>query len=97
VNTVLEVGGPEVMTYEDMLHRMAQKLGKDTPGLKIPVLPVLAAKVGVRVLTDVDPQLAVSLLDSLGNDVVVHDDTITSLLPGELLDFDAMIDVALAE
>jgi uncharacterized protein YbjT (DUF2867 family) len=97
VNTVLEVGGPEVMTYEDMLHRMAQKLGKDTPGLKIPVLPALAAKVGVRVLTDVDPQLAVSLLDSLGNDVVVHDDTITSLLPGELLDFDAMIDVALAE
>jgi uncharacterized protein YbjT (DUF2867 family) len=96
-NTVLEVGGPEVMTYEDMLHRMAQRLGQDTPGLKLPVLPTLAAKLGVKLLTDVDPQLAVSLLDSLGNDVVVNDDTITHLLPGELLSFDGMVDAALRE
>lgn len=97
VNTVLEVGGPEVMTYEDMLHRMADKLGRDTPGLKLPLIPAFAAKLGVKLLTDVDPQLAGNLLDSLGNDVVVNDDTITHLLPGDLLSFDAMVDVALAE
>lgn len=97
VNTVLEVGGPEVLTYEDMLHRMAQKLGRDTPGLKVPVIPAFAAKLGVKLLTDVDPQLAVSLLESLGNDVVVNDDTITHLLPGPLLTFDEMVDTALAE
>jgi uncharacterized protein YbjT (DUF2867 family) len=97
VNTVLEVGGPEVLTYEDLLHRMAQRLGRDTPGLKIPVIPGFAAKLGVKLLTDVDPQLAVSLLDSLGNDVVVNDDTITHLLPGDLLTFDEMVDAAIAE
>jgi uncharacterized protein YbjT (DUF2867 family) len=97
LNTVLEVGGPEVLTYEDMLHRMAQKLGRDTPGLKVPVIPGFAAKLGVKLLTDVDPQLAVSLLESLGNDVVVNDDTITRLLPGPLLTFDEMVDTALAE
>jgi hypothetical protein len=94
---VLEVGGPEVLTYEQMLHRMAQRLGQDTPGLKLPVLPDFAAKLGVRLLTDVDPQLAVSLLDSLGNDVVVHDDSITRLLPGPLMGFDEMVDAALAD
>jgi uncharacterized protein YbjT (DUF2867 family) len=97
VNRVLEVGGPEVMTYEDMLHRMAQRLGRDTPGLKLPVIPAFAAKLGVKLLTDVDPQLAVSLLESLGNDVVVNDDTITQLLPGDLMTFDQMVDAALAE
>lgn len=95
VGAVLEVGGPDRMTYEDMLHRMATRLGKDGPGVHVPVLPTAVAKVGVRLLTDVDPKLAGTLLGSLGNDVVVEDDRITTLLPGPLLGFEAMLDKAL--
>ncbi len=96
-DSTLEVGGPDVMTYEQMLHAVATRLGKDTRGLPVPVLPGAVARVGTRVLTDVDPDLAVTLLESLGNDVVVTDDAITRLLPGPLLGFAAMLDAALAE
>jgi uncharacterized protein YbjT (DUF2867 family) len=97
INTVLEIGGPDVLTYEQMLHQMADRLGKDTPGIKVRVLPRWAAQIGVGLLTDVDPRLAATLLDSLGNDVVVTDDRITRLLPGPLATFAEMLDVALAE
>jgi uncharacterized protein YbjT (DUF2867 family) len=91
---VFEIGGPDVMTYEDMLHRMAAHLGKDTPGLKLPFLPEGVAKLGVKLLTDVDAQLAATLLESLGNDVIVDDDRIRALFPGPLLTFEGMLDEA---
>jgi uncharacterized protein YbjT (DUF2867 family) len=94
IDSVLEVGGPDVMTYEDMLHRMATLLGKDSHGLKIPVIPTAIAKLGVKLLTDVDPQLAATLLESLGNDVVVNDDKILRLLPGPLMTFEEMLEAA---
>lgn len=95
VNSVLEIGGPDVMTYEDMLRRMAAELGKDGPSVSVPVVPKIAAEIGVRVVTDVDPTLAATLLDSLGNDVVVSDARIIRLLPGPLMTFDQMLDAAL--
>lgn len=96
VNSVLEIGGPDVMTYEDMLRRMATRLGKHGPSVSVPVIPKIAAKIGVRAVTDVDPTLAATLLDSLGNDVVVTDARVTRLLPGPLMTFDEMLDAALA-
>jgi uncharacterized protein YbjT (DUF2867 family) len=97
-NATFEVGGPDVMTYEQMLHVMARRLGKDTPGVKVPIIPSLLAKIGIRVVTDVDPQLAATLLESLGNDVVVTDGgRLAALLPGRLQTFDEMLDAALED
>ncbi len=96
-NVTFEVGGPDVMTYEQMLHTVAGRLGTDTRGVHLPVLPGGVAKLGTRLLTDVDPELAATLLDSLGNDVVVTDDRITRLLPGPLQSFAEMLDAALGE
>lgn len=95
VNRTFEVGGPDVLTYQDMLGRMARVLGKRGPEVPVPVLPPLFARLGVRLFTDVDPQLAATLLDSLGNDVVVTDDRLARLLPGHLAGFDEMLAAAL--
>ena len=95
-NTTFDVGGPDVLTYEQMLHVMARRIGHDKLRLKVPVIPRLLAKLGVRLVTDVDPKLAATLLDSLGNDVVVTDDgRMARLLPGPLYTFAEMLDLAL--
>ncbi len=96
VNATFEVGGPDVVTYAELLRIMAGKLGRRGPRIPVPVIPPFAAKIGVKLFTDVDPQLAATLLDSLGNDVVVHDDRITRLLPSRLQSLDAMLDAAIA-
>lgn len=95
VNRTFEVGGPDVLTYQDMLERMARALGRRGPVLPVPVIPPFAARLGARLFTDIDPQLAAMLLDSLGNDVVVTDDRLSVLLPGRLATFDEMLATAL--
>ena len=61
------------------------------------MIPSFAARIGVRLFTDVDPNLAATLLDSLGNDVVITDgDRIAKLLPGPLQDLGEMLDAAIA-
>jgi uncharacterized protein YbjT (DUF2867 family) len=96
INATFEVGGPDVVTYAQLLQVMATKLGKRGPRIPVPVIPSIAAKIGVRLFTDVDPQLAATLLDSLGNDVVVDDGRIARLLPGRLQDLGTMLDAAIA-
>lgn len=97
VNRVFEVGGPDVLTYAELLGRMDGLLGKRGPSFPIPVIPRVAAKIGTWLFTDVDPQLAATLLDSLGNDVVVTDgDRLAKLLPGSLASVEEMLAGALA-
>lgn len=96
-NRVYEVGGPDVLSYAELLARMETLLGKRGPSIPIPVIPRVAAKVGTRLFTNVDPQLAATLLDSLGNDVVVTDgNRLAALLPGPLAGVEEMLATALA-
>jgi uncharacterized protein YbjT (DUF2867 family) len=83
-----EIGGPEVLTYREMLEQAAQVMGRQPrPLLTVPFLtPWLSGK-GLRFVTDVDPDVGAALVESMGNEVVVRDDSITRLLPRSLLTF----------
>ncbi len=83
-----EIGGPEVLTYREMLKQAAHVMGRHPrPLFTVPFLtPWLSGK-GLRFVTDVDPDVGASLVESMGNEVVVHDDAITRLLPRQLLTF----------
>ena len=94
---VFEVGGDEVLRYAEMLRRVARIKGR--PLLLVPV-PLLSPSLSSRwlgLVTDVDYQSGRSLVDSMGNEVVVRDDSIRSVVPFELMGYDEAVRKALRE
>ncbi len=94
---ILEIGGSEVLTYAQMLRRTAAALEVRRPHLSLPTLPDTLTKWGISIFTDVDPQLALNLLHSLGNDVIVEQYPIDEVLPCDTMSFDQMLEEALAD
>ena len=92
-----EVGGPEVLTYLDMLQRAAKVRGKVLPNVKVPLLsPQVSAGV-LSLITDVDATTARNLIDSMNNEVVVRDRSIEQVLPGATMGYEDAVRLALAE
>jgi len=95
VGRVFEVGGPEVLEYVTMLRRVAGILGRPLVIVPVPLLsPGLSAR-WLGLVTDVDRQSGRSLIDSMTNEVVVHDDGIRSVVPFEPMGYDDAVRQAL--
>lgn len=90
-----EIGGPEVLTYEEIIRRTAAKMGKSPLILPIPVLSPRLSVYWVDLVTDVPRSVAHPLIYGLKNPVVVRDDRIRELLPIELTGFDDAVREAL--
>jgi uncharacterized protein YbjT (DUF2867 family) len=98
IGRVFEIGGPERLTYADMLHRAARvRNGRPVPILTVPVLTPRLSSLWISVVTDVDPTTARNLIDSMSTEVVVHDHSIESLVPGGCLGYDDAVRAALAQ
>ncbi len=77
---IFEIGGPEQMTYGEMLAIVGRMPG-GVLRLIVPV-PLLTPRLSshwLRLITDVDLQTARSLVDSMSNEVVVHDRRIEAI------------------
>ena len=93
-----EVGGPEVLTYAEMMQRVARiTKGRSLLMLPVPLLTPRLSSHWLSLVTDVDAATARNLIDSMNNEVVVHDDAITRLLPGSLMSYDDSIREALRQ
>jgi uncharacterized protein YbjT (DUF2867 family) len=93
-----EIGGPDVLTYAEIMKRTAGLMRRWTP-LVVPV-PVLTPRLSsywVGLVTDVDWRVARPLIDGLRNAVVVRDDSIREYLDFERTPFDTAVERALAE
>ena len=87
-----EIGGPDVLTYGEMLRRAARKLGAREPIIvPVPVLTPQLSAYWVGLVTSVDWQVARPLIDGLRNPVVVRDDSIRDVLPIDLTDYDTAV------
>jgi uncharacterized protein YbjT (DUF2867 family) len=92
-----EIGGPEVLTYAEMLRRTGRHLGRDPIILSVPVLTPRLSSYWVGLMTDVPWSVARPLIEGLKNPVVVTDDRIRTVVPVEETSFDEAIRRALAE
>jgi uncharacterized protein YbjT (DUF2867 family) len=82
---VFEIGGPEVLTYGEMLQQAALVMnGREIPVIEVPVLTPRLSSWWLALVTDVDSTTGRNLIDSMGTEVVVTDDAITRLVPLEL-------------
>lgn len=100
VNRTLDVGGPEVLTYSQMIHRFARVTGlKRRTVLGVPVLTPGLASRWIGLVTPLDTKVARPLVDSLVHEVVCRDDSERLLPPppGGGTGFDEAIRRAMAE
>ena len=94
---VFEIGGPEVLRYIDMLERAARILGKRLPSIGVPLLTPRLSSGWLALVTDVDLATARNLIDSMTNEVVVHDRSIEQVVPGPTIGYDEAVRIALTD
>ncbi|NNL58567.1 MAG: NAD(P)H-binding protein, partial [Nitrosopumilus sp.] len=94
---IFEIGGPEKVTYEQLMRIYAKYLGKKLLVLQIPFLTTRLSSYWVDLITPVKASLARPLIDSLVHDTVVTDDSITKIIPGSLKSVVESIDIATKE
>jgi uncharacterized protein YbjT (DUF2867 family) len=91
-----EIGGPDVLTYGNILKRTAELSGNRRPTIiPVPVLTPQLSAYWVGLVTDVDWRVARPLIDGLENPVVVTDDEITDHIDRDLTPFDTAVRRAL--
>lgn len=94
---VLEIGGPDVLTYGEILGRIAELMLIGRPTVRIGVnLTGLAGRVAAAIATE-DPQLVVPLMEGLQGELLPRPDRAAERLGVRLHSFDAAVEHALAE
>jgi uncharacterized protein YbjT (DUF2867 family) len=82
----VQIGGPDVLTYTDVLDLMTEVLGKRRrPKVPVPLLSPRLSSLWIGLVTPVDAGVARPLIESLASETVVTDPE-----PAELFDVDPM-------
>ncbi|MFD2515074.1 SDR family oxidoreductase [Pontibacter locisalis] len=89
-----EIGGPDVMTYKEMILQFARIRGLKRYLITVPVLTPRLSSYWLYFVTSTSFNLARSLVDSLRNDVVVKDYSINDIIPHQCLTYDEAIKLA---
>jgi uncharacterized protein YbjT (DUF2867 family) len=94
----VQIGGPDVLSYGDMLDAMAEALGKrPRPRLPVPFLTPALSSLWIGLVTPVDADVARPLVEGLATETVVSDRSGASLFDVEPLPFAETLKRALDE
>lgn len=93
----LDIGGPDVLTYGEMLSSIADLMLVNRPTITLKVnLTGLTARVAAAIAGE-DPELVLPLMEGLRGDLLPADDHAADLLGVRLHSFDAAVEHALGE
>jgi uncharacterized protein YbjT (DUF2867 family) len=93
----LDIGGPEALSYGEMLARIAELMLIRRPAISLGVnLTTITGRVAASIAGE-DPELVVPLMEGLRGDLLPADDGAARLLGVHLHSFDAAVERALAE
>lgn len=94
VNRTFDIGGPEVLTYREMIARFSDATGRRRPLVAtVPVLTPRLASHWVGLVTPISAGLAKPLVGSLVHEVVAKENDLQELVdvPGGFTDFDTAV------
>jgi len=94
---ILEIGGPDVMTYEQLMRLYSSILNRNLNVIQIPFLTPRLSSYWIDLVTPVKASLARPLVDSLVHDSVVKDDSAQKLIPVQLAHMTQAIQIAREE
>jgi uncharacterized protein YbjT (DUF2867 family) len=93
----LDIGGPDVLSYGEMIERIADLMLVSRPALGLGVsATAVTARVAAAIAGE-DPELVLPLMRSLEGDLLAADDDAAELLGVELHSFDSAVEHALSE
>ena len=92
---IYDVGGPEVLTYEELIRQFGDLVGRRPVILPVPVLTPQLSSYWLSLVTAVPTNIARALIDGLAHDVLASDTTIQTLIPLELKNYRAAAKAAL--
>ena len=99
VNRAFDIGGPDVLTYQQMMQRYAAVAGlRKRIIVRVPVLSPTLSGHWVGVVTPVPASIAKPLVESLRNEVICSEHDIKQFLPDPpegMLTFEQAVDYAL--
>ena len=98
LNRAFDIGGPDVLTYAEMMQRYARVAGL-TPRIVIGVPPLTPelSSLWVGLVTPVPNAIARPLVASLIHEAICHEQDIQGYLPGELIGISEAIRLALSK
>jgi uncharacterized protein YbjT (DUF2867 family) len=93
----LDIGGTDVLSYGEMLTRIAAVMLVNRPTVRLGVnLTAITARVAAAIASE-DPELVVPLMEGLNSDLLPANDHAAELLGVRLHTFDAAVEHALSE
>jgi uncharacterized protein YbjT (DUF2867 family) len=96
VGRTIDIGGPEVLSYLEILQIMAKSLGlRRRLVLPVPVLTPRLSSLWIHLVTPLSRHIARPLAEGLRNPVVCNNNDATKLMPQELLTMEEAIEAAL--
>ena len=89
-----DIGGPEILTYLDMMVQYGKTLKKSIKIIIIPYLTPRLSSYWIDLITPVKASLARPLIDSLRHEAIVKDNSISDIIPLRLKNFEKSIEIA---
>ncbi len=93
----LDIGGPDILSYGEMIARIADLMlvGRPFVGLPVNATPI-AGRVAAAIAAE-DPELVLPLMESLSGDLLPADERAAQLLDVHLHSFERAVEHALAQ
>jgi uncharacterized protein YbjT (DUF2867 family) len=88
IGEAFDAGGPEVMTYRQMIERIAALLDRRPRIVEVPVLTPALSALWLELVTPVNASVARPLVEGLRSPTIAREERLRQLLPFELTPFD---------
>jgi uncharacterized protein YbjT (DUF2867 family) len=92
---IFDAGGPDYLSYEEMMRQFGDVVGRNPRILRVPVLTPRLSSYWLGLVTAVPANIARALIGGLKHDIPAHDDALRRLVPQSLLTFRQAVEAAL--
>ena len=94
LNQSFDIGGADILTYKEMLHRYAKNRGFRNWIISVPIMTPRLSSYWLHFVTSTSYPLAVSLVDSMNMEVIAKDQRLQKLLNIRPYTYDEAIQMA---
>lgn len=94
LNQSFEIGGPDIMSYKDLLLKFAEIRGLKRTIITVPVLTPKLSSYWLYFVTNTTFSLARNLVESLSNNAICKEHRIQTLFPTRLLSYEEAVRLA---
>jgi uncharacterized protein YbjT (DUF2867 family) len=92
---ILDAGGPDAVTYEDIMRCYGRLVGRRTRIVAVPVLTPRLSSYWLRFVTSVPTNVARALVEGLEHDFVADDAALRALVPRRLMGLEEAVCAAI--